>query len=185
MQLCCCAMYCCAEGTCVPISHYERYIFGITKHANTGLRTKSVYLFWSLRLLLLDCFDSFPNSQLRYLISCFLWSGREKRRWIKCTVGPSKKRGGWGCFIVCLFLVIKKCNTSYWESPVVGCVEGRRGARWFCCSRAFGACLPCKEHLWARAPSALRSCTLGAFGMLGSLEVYCLGKNMCFFCYIK
>lgn len=40
-------------------------------------------------------------------------------------------------------------------------------------------------HNLVRAPSALQSCTLRAFGMLASLEVYCLGKNMCFFCYIK
>lgn len=26
-----------------------------------------------------------------------------------------------GCFVVCLFLA-RKCNASYWQSPVAGCV---------------------------------------------------------------
>lgn len=93
MKLRYCVMYCYTLGTHVPVSHYDCYISGITEHANAGLRTKLVCLSQSLLLLLLVCSDSFPNNQLHYLISCFLWSGRGKRSWIKSTVGPSKKRG--------------------------------------------------------------------------------------------
>lgn len=37
----------------------------------------------------------------------------------------------------------------------------------------------------ARAQSVLQSYAPVAFRMLPSLEVYCLGTNTCFFCYLK
>lgn len=64
------------------------------------------------------------------------------------------------------------------------CVEERCGAHCYCCSRVFGACL-CAKNMdvcsLARAPSALQRCGLRAFGMLTSLEVYCLCNNVHFY----
>ena len=94
--------------------------------------------------------------------------------------------------VICLFLARKKCNTSCWKSPAAGFVgpvlrEDVEHAGVAAAEYLVHACLTRNMcvHSLARAPGALQSCALGAFGMLASLEVYCLGKNMCFFCYIK
>lgn len=95
-------------------------------------------------------------------------------------------------FVVCLFLARKKYNTSFWESPVSGSVvpalrEDVEHADIAAAEYLVHACLArstCVRSL-ARAPGVLQSCALRAFRMLASLEVCCLGKNMCFFCYIK
>lgn len=84
------------------------------------------------------------------------WKGGKEVDKEHCWTGQKTKRGerGWVVSLFGFFLARKKCNTSYWESPVAGCgacVEGRRGARWCCCSRVFGAHLPCKEHVWAQS----------------------------------
>ena len=96
-----------------------------------------------------------------------------------------------GWFVVCLFLARKKCPMSYWESPVAGCVgpalrEGMEHAG--VAAAVFGACLPCKEHVCVQAGQSPRCFTeLRSPGSrdVSKFEVYCLGKNVCFFCYIK
>lgn len=117
------------------------------------------------------------------------WKG--ERRLMKGTVGSSneKRTEGVSSFRFCFFLTRKKCSTSCWESPVIvfGLCGGQTGtgSTWMLLQQSLvhAGSHGCAQL--ARACSALQSCAPVAFRMLPSLEVYCLGTNTCFFCYIK
>lgn len=112
--------------------------------------------------------------------SCFLWSGRGKRRWMKSSAGPSKKkeeRGvGWSrCLLISSQEEVQHRllgEASGWLCWA--CVEGRRGARCRCCGRVW--CVPALQgaHVCAVWPeprgfAELRSRGFRDVGKFGGL----------------
>lgn len=170
-------------------SHYGYHIFGVAEHANVGLRTKTVCLSCL-------CFSCFLTVSIHFqAISYIMWflciCGVEEGKgdWWRALLDLAKRTEGVSSFRFCFFLTRKKCSTSYWESPglVLGLCGGKAGAgstRMFLQqSLVLAGSHGCAQS--ARAHSALQSHAPVACRMLPSVEVYCLGTNTCFFCYIK